>query len=124
MAALDQRGLTGDGVILVGASVGANVVAVYAVNDSRVKDIVLLSAGDDYQGIQPMNAIRAYTGGILFVAYNGDDIAHESSMRFYSNATKASAKHEFYKNGLLHGTGALTQSDMKSKIEAWIISPS
>jgi len=125
MAALDQRGLTGDGVILVGASVGANVVAVYAVNDSRVKDIVLLSAGDDYQGIQPMNAIRAYTGGILFVAYTGDTSAsYESSMRFYSNATKASAKHEFYKNGLLHGTGALTQSDMKSKIEAWIISPS
>lgn len=123
MDALEQRQLTGNGVVLVGASVGANVVAIYAVNDSRVKDIVLLSAGDDYQGVRPMDAIRAYTGGILFVAYNGDDIAHESSMRFYANATKASVRHEFYKSGLLHGTGALTQSDMRSKIEAWIISP-
>lgn len=124
MDSLEQRGLTSNGVIIVGASVGANVAAVYAVNDSRVKDIVLLSAGDDYQGIQPMEAIRAYTGGILFVAYKGDDIAYESSMRFYSNATKASVRHEFYKNGILHGTGALVQSDMKSKIEAWIVSPS
>ena len=121
VGSLESRGLTSKGVILVGASVGANIVAVYAVNDSRVIDIVLLSPGDDYQGVKPFNAISKYSGGILFVAFKGDDLAYQSCNMFYSNATKAKAKNFFYKNGLYHGTGDLVPSDIRSKVVAWIV---
>ena len=121
MLALENRGFTSNGVIIVGASVGANNVAIYAVNDTRVKSVVLLSPGDDYQGIKPMGAIRSYTGAILFVAYLGDDIAYESCIRFSTNATKARASNFFYDTGILHGTGDIVKSDMRSKVEAWIV---
>jgi len=121
IGALESRGLTSKGVILVGASVGANIVAVYAVNDSRVIDIVLLSPGEDYQGVRPFNAISKYSGGILFVAFKGDGVAYESCTMFYTNATKAREKNFFYKDGLYHGTGDLVASDIRSKVVAWII---
>jgi pimeloyl-ACP methyl ester carboxylesterase len=120
LGALESRGLTSKGVILVGASVGANIAAVYAVNDTRVIDIVLLSPGDDYQGVEPLSAISKYSGGILFVAFKGDDLAYQSCNMFYSNATKAKVKNFFYKDGLYHGTGDLVASDLRSKIVAWI----
>jgi|GEM_PF-1503433 len=120
VGALESRGLTSHGVILVGASVGANIVAVYAVNDSRIIDIILLSPGDNYQGIMPQSAIMKYTGDILFVAYKGDDLAYQSCTIFYGNVTKAKAKNFFYNDGLYHGTGDLIKSDMRSKVVAWI----
>lgn len=122
--ALEQRGLTNNGVILVGASIGADVVAIYAVNDSRIIDIVLLSPGDNYHGFYPGSAISKYTGGILFVAYTGDTTAFAFCSQYYNSSTKAKVTNFFHKDGLFHGTGALTQADMRSKIEAWIISPS
>jgi pimeloyl-ACP methyl ester carboxylesterase len=121
LGSLESRGLTSKGVILVGASVGANIVAVYAVNDSRVIDIVLLSPGDDYQGVEPFSAISRYSGGILFVAFKGDGQAYASCTMFYTNATKAREKNFFYKDGLYHGTGDLVPSDIRSKVVAWII---
>ncbi len=120
VGALESRGLTSKGVILVGASVGANIAAVYAVNDTRVIDIVLLSPGDDYQGVTPLGAISKYSGGILFVASKGDDLAYQSCSVFYGNVTKAKAKNFFFQDGLYHGTGDLVQSDMRSKVVAWI----
>jgi pimeloyl-ACP methyl ester carboxylesterase len=120
VGALESRGLTSKGVILVGASVGANIVAVYAVNDSRIIDIVLLSPGDDYQGVMPESAIANYSGGILFVAFKGDDLAYQSCTVFYANAPKAKETNFFYKDGLYHGTGDLGPSDIRSKVVAWI----
>jgi pimeloyl-ACP methyl ester carboxylesterase len=124
VAALDSlevRNMTGNGIVLVGASVGANTAAIVAVNYTEVKELVLLSPSVDYQAVRPFQSLKKFTGGLLLVAYTGDSLAYLSCQEFETNATLAKSVNFFYKDGNLHGTSALAQSDMRSKIEGWIM---
>lgn len=118
---LSDRGATTNGVIMVGASVGANNAAVYGGTDPRVKAIVLLSPGDKYQGIEPMSAIKDYKKDVLFVASIGDDIAYESCIRFHDNATNARTNDFYTLPGIYHGTGMLLDEGLRLKVRNWIM---
>jgi pimeloyl-ACP methyl ester carboxylesterase len=119
--ALELRNMTGNGIVIVGASVGANFAAIVAVNYTEVKDLVLLSPSVDYNGIRPFQSLKKFNGGLLLVAYKGDELAYLSCQEFQTNATVAKPVNFFYKDGNLHGTGDLVQSDMRSKVEGWIM---
>jgi alpha-beta hydrolase superfamily lysophospholipase len=47
-------------VILIGASIGANVALTYAATDTSVAAVVLLSPGDVYRGVMTKPAMTAY----------------------------------------------------------------
>jgi dienelactone hydrolase len=117
---LASRGADYNGVVIMGASVGANTAMFYAVNDSRVKAVVLLSPGIDYRGTNPIDAVRDYRGSILFVTNTGDSIAYRSCLIFFDNATNAKVRDHYYEEGYLHGTGTLLKSDMKARVLTWI----
>lgn len=121
MSVLGEHDAASDGVTLVGASIGANAGAVHTLDDARINNMILLSPGDDYQGLQPMDAVKAYKGAVLFVAAYGDDIAYESCKRFEGNATNAVAKDfRYIPFGNYHGTGLFNDESIYADAKTWI----
>lgn len=60
-------------VSLVGASIGANVALAYAVEDSSIAAVVLISPGESYRGVELEPPLRAYGNRPLLVAAAEDD---------------------------------------------------
>jgi pimeloyl-ACP methyl ester carboxylesterase len=117
---LGTRGGTDHGVTIIGASVGANIAMIHAVNDTSVRAVVLLSPGESYRGIQPMDAIRRYTGDMLLVVGPLDGYAYASCAKFLENATEAKVVDLFEGEGANHGTNLLKDEAQRKKVIGWV----
>ncbi len=74
-----EIGLSIDSIIVVGASIGANTTAILSRKLDRIKSMVLLSAGENYRGLRPAEAIRKYNGKILMYAGKQDNYSAVST---------------------------------------------
>ena len=78
-------------IVIVGASIGANVAINYAAHDSAISGVALLSPGLDYRGVKTENAVREYAARPLFIAASQEDgYAAQSSQKL---ATLAQGPH-------------------------------
>lgn len=68
-------------IYIIGASIGANTAINYAVEDSSIKGIALLSPGMNYRNVTVSNAIENYKGKVLLVASKGDDYSYKSVIK-------------------------------------------
>ena len=118
---LGARNMTNNGVVIVGAALGANIAILVAKNDTRVKDLVLLSPSLNYNSVKPFRSLQLYTGGLYLIADKGDGMTYTSCLEFQGNATLAKPVNTLYPAGTLRGTPLLGQSGVQSKIEDWII---
>lgn len=66
------------GVTVIGASIGANTAALLTEQMSGIDQLVLLSPGMNYRGLEPADAIMTFKGKILLVASSGDEYSYNS----------------------------------------------
>lgn len=107
-----------DSFAIVGASIGANTALNYAVNDSDVKTIVLLSPGLEYKGIVTNQTIRNFTKPIFIVASNEDTYAARSATILYESAQGKKEIKLFDNVG--HGVAMFSGTDLDRLIINWL----
>ncbi len=125
---LKKKGLRENQIILVGASIGANLVLKASVSGSiKPKAIVLLSPGLNYQGITTAHAIKKTgTMPVLIAAAPVDEYAYESSLILMQISQSAKeADISFIKAAEGHGVNMFEGEKNKSakvfeKIFDWI----
>jgi dienelactone hydrolase len=99
---LKRKKLDTKDLILIGASIGANIALNYAIEDKDVKKLVLLSPGRDYSGVKTLKAMKEYDGKLFICASKDDPYSFSSVKELYRIAT-CKKKMVLYKNAG-HGT--------------------
>jgi len=107
-----------DEFAIVGASIGANTALNYAVNDSAVKTIVLLSPGLEFKGIVTNQTIRNFTKPIFIVASNEDTYSARSATILYES-TQGKKEIKLY-DGAGHGVAMFARTDLDRLILNWL----
>lgn len=103
---------------LVGASIGANVALAYAIGDSRVEKIALLSPGLDYRGVKTEGLPARYSGESFFAAAQEDEYSYASTQQLYSEAKQPKTLEILQGNA--HGTGMLNDEALSQKLYAFL----
>lgn len=70
-----------DRIVLLGASIGANIAINYAAQDPEIVGVALLSPGLDYHGVKTEEAVRQYGARPLFIAASSEDAYAVQSAR-------------------------------------------
>jgi alpha-beta hydrolase superfamily lysophospholipase len=108
-------------ISLLGASVGANLVAHVAAGDPSIKNLILLSPGMDIQGITAADAVVAYGKRPLLIAVSeGDRYAAMSALVLDADAV---GEHhlEIYRSAG-HGTQMLNKAPgLEPLIISWLL---
>ncbi|RJQ14322.1 alpha/beta hydrolase [Candidatus Parcubacteria bacterium] len=119
---LKDIGFTKEKIVLIGASVGANLAIDYAAHNPDIKAIVALSPGLDYKGIEIEAAISKLTQKqFLLLAASQEDSYSFSSVKILSEKTKAQKQTKLFKN-VGHGTDMLIkEKDLENEIVDWLI---
>lgn len=107
-----------DEFAIVGASIGANTALNYAVNDSAIKTIVLLSPGLQFKGIVTNQTIRNFTRPIFIVASNEDTYSARSATILYE-LTQGKKEIKLY-DGAGHGVAMFDGTDLDRLILNWL----
>ena len=105
--------LSGD-VIVIGASIGANVALNYADN-YPVAGVVLLSPANDYRGVDTRAAITRYKGPLLIVASRNDEQSYNPSITMYNIAPSDTKQLKTYEDAG-HGIRMLEKPDLDDLI--------
>jgi pimeloyl-ACP methyl ester carboxylesterase len=117
---LKQREIDPAHVGIVGASIGANIAAIYAADHpQQIRSVVLLSPGLAYHSVKPAAAVAKFPGKMLFYAAPGDDYAYDSVKQLAASAADRSEVREL--PGDAHGTQLFDKyPDTVDKIVAWL----
>ncbi|MBI4043679.1 MAG: alpha/beta hydrolase [Candidatus Diapherotrites archaeon] len=107
-------------VFVVGASIGANLAALYAgQNPERVQGLVLLSPGLDYKGVQPKPALESFEGPVLVMASMEDAYSFDSSGELEASAAGPHAFVQLKNVG--HGTNLFVANpDLMNTVIDWL----
>ncbi len=99
---LAQKGADASTLVVVGASIGANLAVDYGADDADVRAVVLLSPGLSYHGVETPAAMAKYDGRAAYlVASDEDKYSAESIGKLHQVAPGAMFK--LFK-GAGHGT--------------------
>jgi pimeloyl-ACP methyl ester carboxylesterase len=104
---------------LCGASLGANVAAVYASGDASIASLALLSPSLDYRGLRIENALRQYGGRPALLVAAADD---PYAMRSVRDLQKAGGglREPLILNLAGHGTIMLSRDwDLGRRVVDW-----
>jgi len=122
-AFLEGKGAKKEELVLVGASIGANLALWYAAEHPEIKSVVLLSPGFNYRGIETVPLMRKlHVGQRALLAGSEDDF---QSRRYVLQTLSAEApegavtKVVLYRS-LGHGTDMLTEPGLEEEIINWI----
>lgn len=103
-------------IVIVGASIGANIALNYAVNDDKIKYLVLLSPGLDYRSVNIEQAIVDYGDRpIEIVASEGDKYSYDSGRFLTDNSVSTKLSFRTF-SGNKHGTDLFTEKLMNDLI--------
>lgn len=107
-------------IAVVGASIGANAGFKQAVQDTRIDSLVLLSAGEEYHGINVTAIAPYYDRPVLIVAAMDDKDAAVSATRIYNALETPYLDLKMYPTGG-HGTDILqNQEGLAAIIVKWL----
>lgn len=118
--ALVARGALADNVILIGASIGANLALRYAAAHAEIPAVVLISPGLDYHGVETEQEIVNYGDRpSLLMTSDGDSYSASSCAAL---KTRASGQCELRQYpGAAHGVDLLDASEAAGdQILAWL----
>lgn len=107
-------------IVIIGASIGANVGLQVAAEDSRVIGVVALSPSFDYKGITTAESNAKLTMPVLYIVADEDQPAATATKELAASGN--SAQHTLVNySGADHGTNLLTtQPDVFTKIADWL----
>lgn len=112
------KGFPASQIVLVGASIGANLALKYMGDHNDFKTAALLSAGLDYRGIHTESAARALSDGarVLLVSSrdDGDNAAENETLAATMPATVEKKLNIYDKSG--HGTQMLERESGLAKL--------
>ncbi len=113
---LAEKGISSFSII--GASIGANTALNYAVTDSEVKTVILLSPGLNYRGIKTEENIKNFKNPILIIVSEEDAGSFESSKKLHELAT-GTKELKIYQNAG-HGTNMFVKEDLAGTVIEWL----
>ena len=118
---LKHKGIAKERIGLIGASLGANVIFVYAAKNKFVPVTVLLSPGVKYAGIASGEAAHNYgIRPIAIAASPKDQYAYESSGYLFETAARQNKNAAFFEGkNAQHGV-QMFDSIFENKIIGWI----
>jgi len=105
-------------IVLIGASIGANLALMHAEKDAAVKKIVLLSPGMDYRGLVIEPAASSLRKPVLLMASKGDSYPADSCRKVMELA-KGEKSIEIYE-GNAHGTDMLAHAGALERIMGFL----
>lgn len=108
-------------ILMVGASIGANLAMLYAVSNAEIPAVVALSPGLDYRGVVVEEALYKLETkqDFLIVASEEDDYAALSSRRIFH--TNEEVSELIMKKGIGHGTDMLEADEaLFTAVVDWI----
>lgn len=107
-------------IAVVGASIGANAGLKQALQDERIDALVLLSAGEEYRGINILDLMPYYQKPVLFVASMDDKDAAVAATKLYNALDTDQKELKMYQTGG-HGTELLeTQDGLPAVMVTWL----
>lgn len=107
-AELVKAGADPKQIALVGASMGANLAMRYAPTDPQIQAIVLLSPGEEYNGVAIVNTVQSYQSRpILLMAAQRDGYAARSAKKLDDLAQEYTELRLY--PGAAHGTDLLAE---------------
>jgi alpha-beta hydrolase superfamily lysophospholipase len=106
-------------VSIIGASIGANLALAYAVTDSEVRTIVMLSPGLDYRGVKTTLAAQEMRRPFLIVVSKEDDYSYKSSVQIDRLSGSEETKLDVFE-GLGHGTEMFKDRKILKIIKEWL----
>ena len=106
-------------VSIIGASIGANLALAYAVTDSEVRTIVMLSPGLDYRGVKATLAAQEMRRPFLIVVSKEDDYSYKSSVQIDRLSGSEETKLDVFE-GLGHGTEMFKDRKILRIIKEWL----
>lgn len=104
---LIDAGANPDKIAIMGASIGANLALRYAATDPQIQAVVLLSPGEEYNGIGITQTVQTYSDRpILLMATQNDGYAARSAKKLDDLAPEYTELRLY--PGAAHGTDLLT----------------
>lgn len=88
--------------LLIGASIGANSAIMATAEYPGIEKVVMLSPGEDYRGLTPLEAAKSFQGEMLILVSKGDRYSYTSS-RMLSRAVRKRCDVQQWE-GMDHGT--------------------
>lgn len=115
---LKSQGASENKIVLVGASIGANLALEYAANNQNISKVVLMSPGTDYQGIKSTEfapKLKIGQSVLIFSSKNDDDNTTQIEQILSLIPSGVDEQKVIYDNAG-HGTDMLSQPDAYDKI--------
>ena len=106
-----KEGVNAGKLIVIGASIGANLALNYAVKEKKVKGIALLSPGETYRGVQSLPLVPKVGKRALFVAASRDNIKSARTAEAIHEAAKGKKKQIKIYTAAGHGTRMFGKED-------------
>ncbi len=105
-----QDEVNGEETAVIGASIGANMSLITAVNQPNINTAILLSPGLDYRGVTTEDAIINYGDRPIFIVASEEDGYAADSSRTLHEAATGEAELQLY-NGAGHGTNMFSKEE-------------
>lgn len=94
---------------LVGASIGSSVAIEAAVEDSRIRKVVMISPGTEYHGIDISESGSNYQRKLCIAVAHDDEYSYVSAQELYENSPSDSKVLKKY-SGSAHGTELFSET--------------
>jgi alpha-beta hydrolase superfamily lysophospholipase len=105
-------------VAIVGSSIGANIALKYAVEDGKILSLILISPGEEYNGVKTLPYTEHFQRPVLVIAGKEDEYASTSATRIY-NALEGIKDLKLYPTEQ-HGTNLLAFENTYQDISYWL----
>ncbi|UCD63736.1 MAG: alpha/beta fold hydrolase [Candidatus Zixiibacteriota bacterium] len=102
VAAENEAAIDRNYIVIIGASIGANTAIMAAEQVSGVRQVVMLSPGESYRGLEPAASLVNFSGQALILAAKEDSYSRTSSEKL-AGLNKKLATLKIYE-GSYHGT--------------------
>ncbi len=117
-----QKNVNPNTIVIIGASIGANIALDYAASDPTIKSVVLLSPGINYRGVSTSEAITKFKNPIYIAATQGDSESAKDSQTL-CNMINCDGNIKIYSdNSSSHGTNMLSDQSLNPPLQDLILS--
>ena len=114
---LENQGVDIKRLVIIGASIGANIALSYAAEDPDVATVILLSPGLEFRGVKTSTAITKFNKPLLVVASADDQYSAQTAQELASKNVQVTLK--MYDNAG-HGTNMFVKNDLAPGILTWL----